>query len=160
MNKLIIILLIICNLYSLPTIAQTSLLKVVATVSNEVLVNFQPKGRIFLFVSENNNREPRLNTWPNKSNMIFATNIDNWEADKSFTFESSVPFVKSVDISLKDLPNGKYKIQVLWDQDTNESSINAPGNLYSEAITVDLSENQIIELPITEIIQPMKIGGT
>lgn len=89
--------------------------------------------------------------------MIFATNIENWEAGKSFTFDNSVSLVKSVDISLKNIPNGKYKIQVLWDQDTNSSSINAPGNLYSEAIIVDLSENQAIELPLTKIIQPSKL---
>jgi enterochelin esterase-like enzyme len=68
-----------------------------------------------------------------------------------------VPFVKSVDIALNSIPAGKYKIQVLWDQDTNESNINAPGNLHSEAITVDLSENQSIVLPLTKIIQPTKL---
>ena len=158
MNKLLIIILTICSLYNLSTIAQTSSLKVIATVSDEVSVNFHPKGRIFLFVSENNGREPRMNTWPNKSNMIFATNIDNWEAGKSFIFDSSVPFIKSVDISLKNIPHGKYKIQVLWDQDINESSINAPGNLYSEALTVDSSDNQTIELQLTKIIQSDKLA--
>ncbi|HRX10576.1 MAG TPA: alpha/beta hydrolase-fold protein [Draconibacterium sp.] len=158
MNKLLIIILTICSLYNLSTIAQTSSLKVIATVSDEVSVNFHPKGRIFLFVSENNSREPRMNTWPNKSNMIFATNIDNWEAGKSFIFDSSVPFIKSVDISLKNIPHGKYKIQVLWDQDINESSINAPGNLYSEALTVDSSDNQTIELQLTKIIQSDKLA--
>ncbi|MBK6285483.1 MAG: hypothetical protein IPF54_24990 [Draconibacterium sp.] len=126
MKRTICFLLIICNLCSLTTIAQTSSLKVVATVSNEISNNLHQKGRIFLFVSESNNREPRMNTWPNKSNMIFATNIDNWEAGKSFTFDNSVPFVKSVDLSLDKIQNGKYKIQVLWDQNTTESSINAP----------------------------------
>jgi hypothetical protein len=99
-----------------------------------------------------------MNTWPGKSNMIFAVNLDNWMAEKSFAFDGSVPFVKSVDISLNKIPYGKYKIQVLWDQDTNESSINAPGNLYSETILVELNENKIIELPLTKIIQPKKLA--
>jgi enterochelin esterase-like enzyme len=157
MKNIIFFLLIInflCNSY---LFAQTSSLQVSTSISKEILNNFHPKGRIFLFVSDSNNREPRLNTWPNKSNMIFATNIENWENGKSFTFNSTVPFVKSVDIALNSIPAGKYKIQVLWDQDTNESNINAPGNLHSEAITVDLSENQSIVLPLTKIIQPTKL---
>jgi hypothetical protein len=44
---------------------------------------------------------------------------------------------KSVDISLGELPHGSYTIQVLWDQDREESRINAPGNLYSESVRID-----------------------
>jgi hypothetical protein len=87
MKRTICFLLIICNLCSLTTIAQTSSLKVVATVSNEISNNFHQKGRIFLFVSESNNREPRMNTWPNKSNMIFAFNPDNWEGARSLIID-------------------------------------------------------------------------
>ncbi|HSH18998.1 MAG TPA: alpha/beta hydrolase-fold protein, partial [Draconibacterium sp.] len=68
-------------------------------------------------------------------------------------------FVKSIDISLDNIPEGKYKIQVLWDQDTNESRINAPGNLYSEAISVDISsENKIVELNLTKVIQATQLA--
>jgi enterochelin esterase-like enzyme len=153
---LLFILILNFFIYSI-SFAQTHSLQVSTSISAKLLINFNPKGRIFLFVGDSNNREPRLNTWPNKSNMIFATNIENWENGKTFTFDSSVPFVKSVDISLNEIPNGKYKIQVLWDQDTNASSINAPGNFYSEAITVDLFENKNIEILLTKIIQPTKL---
>ncbi|GAB1452357.1 hypothetical protein MASR2M47_24130 [Draconibacterium sp.] len=145
---------VLCNSY---LFAQTSSLQVSTSVSKEVLSSFHTKGRIFLFVSDGNNREPRQNTWPNKSNMIFATNIENWKTGKTFTFNDKSHCIKTVDVSLDKIPNGLYRIQVLWDQDTNESSINAPGNLYSEAITVDLSENQTIEMPLTKIIQPTKL---
>lgn len=158
MKKFLFFLLISNFVFTTVLFSQTSSLKVSTSISKEIQKNFNSNGRIFLFVGDSNIREPRLNTWPNKSNMIFATNIENWEAGKIFTFDKSVPFVKSVDISLNNIPNGEYKIQVLWDQDTNESSINAPGNLYSKAITIDLTENQTIELPITEIIQATKLA--
>ncbi len=157
MKKIMFFLLIFNFIINTILCAQTSFLQVSTSISKEIQKNFNSKGRIFLFVGDSNNREPRLNTWPNKLNMIFATNIENWETGKTFTFDSSVPFVKSVDIALNSIPNGKYKIQILWDQNINESSINAQGNLYSEAITIDLTENQTIELPITEIIQPTKL---
>ena len=138
-------------------IAQTSSLKINTSVADSLSKNFQHSGRIFLFIGNSSNREPRMNTWPNKNNLIFATNIENWEAGKTFTFNSLVQLVKSVDVSLDNIPNGKYSIQVLWDQDTKESRINAPGNLHSESLTVDLSENKFIELPLTKIIQPTKL---
>jgi len=158
MNKYIFIFLIFCSLYSYKLFSQTSSLQISTSVSAEVLKNFQNKGRIFLFVGSSTSREPRLNTWPNKSNRIFATNLENWDAGKTFTFKGTTELIKSVDVSLTNIPNGKYNIQILWDQDTKESRINAPGNLYSEAISVDLTENKVIDLPLTKIIQPTKLA--
>ena len=157
MKKIIFFCLIFSLLYICKLTAQTSYLQISTTVSKEVLKDFRSKGRIFLFIGSSNNREPRMNTWPNKNNLIFATNLENWESGKSFTFDGSVQLIKSVDVSLNNIPNGKYSIQILWDQDTNESRINAPGNLHSESLTVDLTENRVIELPLTKIIQPTKL---
>jgi enterochelin esterase-like enzyme len=158
MRKTIFFYLIFSLLYICESIAQTSALQISTTVSKEVLKDFQSKGRIFLFIANGNNREPRLNTWPNKSNRIFATNPENWEGVEPFIFDGTAKLNKSVDLSLNNLPKGKYSIQVLWDQDFSESRINAPGNLYSEAITVDLNENKTIDLPLTKIIQPVKLA--
>ena len=157
MKKIIFFCLIFSLLYICKLTAQTSYLQISTTVSKEVLKDFRSKGRIFLFVGSSNNREPRMNTWPNKNNLIFATNLENWESGKSFTFDGSVQLIKSVDVSLNNIPNGKYSIQILWDQDTNESRINAPGNLHSESLTVDLTENRVIELPLSKVIQPTKL---
>jgi len=158
MRKITFFHLIFSLLYICELTAQTSALQISTTVSKEVLKDFQSKGRIFLFIADGNSREPRLNTWPNKSNRIFATNLKNWESDKTFTFNGSVQLIKSVDVSLDNLPNGKYTVQVLWDQDFSESRINATGNLYSEAITVDLTESKTIDLPLTKIIEPIKLA--
>lgn len=154
-------LLIICLLSGIISISeiysQTSSLIVTTSVSEDVKSQFKSSGRIFLFVTSSSGREPRFNSWPNNSNKIFATNIKNWDASKSFSFNSTSELVKSVDISLNEIPNGKYQLQVLWDQDTKESRINTPGNLYSEAVTVELNGSQILELPLTKIVAPTKL---
>lgn len=157
MKKFIVITLFFSFLYNSILLSQTSSLQISTSVSSEVLNNFQNKGRIFLFIGSSTGREPRLNTWPNKNNLIFATNLENWDANKTFTFQGTTELIKSVDVSLNNIPNGKYNVQVLWDQDTNESRINAPGNLYGEAISVDLTENKVIHLPLSKIIQPTKL---
>lgn len=136
--------------------AQTCSLKVITSVSQELKENFKNSGRIFLFMNPNSRGEPRLNTFPNQSNYIFATNIENWIGD--FTFDGSTKVIKSVGISLDSLPAGIYRVQVLWDQDTSESGMNAPGNLYSDAIDVHLQQNQTIEIQLNKIISPAKLA--
>ncbi len=137
--------------------AQTASLTVTTSVSQKVKDDFKNNGRIFLFVNKSN-REPRLNTWPSATNMIFATNIGNWNPNKTFVFDGSAKTIKSIDISLDNLPEGKYNIQVLWDQDEWDSGINVPGNLYSESFSIDLKESKTVELPLSKIIEPEKLA--
>lgn len=132
-------------------------LTVKTSVSEDLRNKMKPDGRIFLFVSSGRGNEPRLNTWPNQSNRIFATNLKNWDGEQ-FVFDHKAQLIKSVDVSLAKLPGGEYKIQVLWDQDFEESSINAPGNLYSETVSVELNEDKSIELPLEKIIEPRKLA--
>ncbi|NCB08694.1 MAG: hypothetical protein EOM73_11070, partial [Bacteroidia bacterium] len=100
------------------TFAQTHALTLSTSVSEAVVKSFHPSGRIFLFIGKYNGREPRLNTWPDQTNYIFATNLENWKVTESFVFGDSTELVKSVGISPGAIPAGEYHIQVLWDQDT------------------------------------------
>ena len=138
--------------------AQTSSLRVVTKISEDISYTLKDQGRIFLFVS-NGIREPRFNTWPNQSNRIFATNLKNWQGGE-FTFDASTETIKSIDVSLGKLPQGKYRIQILWDQNNWESSINAAGNLYSEMITINLKNDTTLELPLANIIKSPNLRET
>ncbi len=133
--------------------AQTKSLTIETWIADTHRKNFHPSGRIFLFVNASQRNEPRYSTWPNRSNMIFATNIDNWTSDEPFVFDASAELTKSVDMRLNELPENSYTIQVLWDHDRKESGINAPGNLYSKTIRIDLSEDKHLRLPLEFIIE-------
>ena len=135
---------------------KTNSLKVTASVSEELLRDFKNNGRIFLFINANS-KDPRRSTWPNKSNIIFATNLENWDGN-SFIFDESAKLTKSGETTIKNIQKGKYYIQVLWDQDFNESRINAPGNLHSKAILVDLKNDTSLNINITEKIGPRKLA--
>lgn len=138
--------------------AQTASLSVKTSVSEEVLNDFNSSGRIYLFVSSSQMREPRRNTWPNKSNKIFAKNIENWNSETVLTFDENTRLTQSVDVSLGKLPLGTYTVQVLWDQDRKESRINAPGNLYSESVRIDFQKNETLELPLKFKIEPLQLA--
>jgi len=135
-------------------------LKVNVSVSENVKNQFKPDGRLFLFVSSGQGREPRMNTWPNLSNKIFALNLNDWDSSKAFTFDGSTQVTKSVDASLDALPEGKYSVQVLWDQDLWQSGIDEAGNLYSKTVTLDLNKNTTLDIPLEEITQPLEFTET
>lgn len=154
--KMIFALIIISVFSVYGSFAQTSSLKITTSVSNEIKSEFKSKGRILLFVNSRS-KEPRRSTWPNKSNLIFATNIENWNG-RTFTFDQSVKLVKSQQITLDNIPNGKYYVQVLWDQDFLESRINAPGNFHSNVVEIELNGSTALDLPLTKIIEPIKLA--
>jgi len=138
--------------------AQTFSLTVKTQVPEELHQDFNSSGRVFLFVSESQRAQPRMNTWPGESNNIYATNIENWKSGEHFIFDDTKDLTGSTETKISELPEGKYRVQVLWDQNREASQINAPGNLYSEAKTVELNENTTIELPLKEIIPPLELA--
>jgi len=154
MKRLLSVFLLIFFLFQLS--AQTNKVKVKVTVSEKIKSKFENKGRILLFINANS-KEPRRSTWPNKTNLIFATNLENWDINTSFTFDSSQEMLGSREISLAEIPSGKYYVQVLWDQDIKESRINAPGNIFSQSKQLDINENKEIEITLSEIIPPRKL---
>jgi len=135
-------------------------LKVNVSVSENVKNQFKPEGRLFLFVNSGRGREPRMNTWPNLTNKIFALNINNWDPSKPFVLNGSTEFTKSVEASLDALPEGKYNVQLLWDQDLWQSGIDEPGNLYSKTVSLDLNKNTTLEIPLEEITQAPEFTET
>ncbi|HKL30986.1 MAG TPA: hypothetical protein VJ919_00550, partial [Tangfeifania sp.] len=138
--------------------AQTFSLTVKTKVPEELHQDFNSSGRVFLFVSESQRAQPRMNTWPGESNNIYATNIENWKSGEHFIFDDTKDLTGSTETKISELPEGKYRVQVLWDQNREASQINAPGNLYSQAKTVELNENTTIELPLKEIIPPLELA--
>jgi len=96
--------------------------------------NFENKGRLFVFLTQNSKLEPRKQIWPNpyRKTHVFAQNIDNFSPKKSIELKGTDSWTKTPDWSLDAIPEGTYYVQVLWDQDTRESRIDAPGNLFAD----------------------------
>ena len=128
----------------------SSLFKATLTVSEELQSGFKSEGRLFVFLSHNQWAEPRTQTWPGPwtQGEFFARNFSGWDAGKAILITGGDAWTGTADWSLESVPEGEYRIQVLWDQDLEESGINAPGNLYSSVTTVQIGNetNLAIEL--------------
>ncbi len=112
-------------------------------------------GRLFLFFSENLEREPRQQLWPisTKKNHIYARNM-HWTGEEPIRVRTSANFSKTAPFDLHEIPPGTYAVQALWDQDTEESRIDAPGNLFSQVQQITIDGDQSISLTIDQQVPP------
>lgn len=127
------------------------------TIDNKVKSSVHNNGRLFLFLNENSNGEPRQRTWPSAGNYIFARNIAGIDINQALILNSSEVWSKTPEWDLAKIPEGEYFIQLLWDQDNIESGINAPGNIYSEKQKININRSTRVNLSLSNIIVPREI---
>ncbi len=122
------------------------------TVEKSIKANMKPDGRLFLFLSKNSRREPRTQTWPSAGNYIFAKNIKDFNANSELIISSSSDLTTNANWTLDKVPEGTYFLQLLWDQDIEESRIDAPGNIYSLVKKLKVDQSMEFEMSLSEII--------
>jgi S-formylglutathione hydrolase FrmB len=123
-------------------------------LQNEV----KAEGRFFLFFNQNPRVEPRTQTWPmpwSKSH-IFALNLEDLDPD-GFMINADPSWSGTPEWNLDHVPEGTYQVQVLWDQDREESRINAPGNLYSLKQEVQIDGVTHVDIHIDQKIDARSV---
>ena len=92
------------------------------SVAEEVKASFKQKGRLFIFISTNPDVEPRRQISPShivQKHYIFAKNFSDWNANETFSVQDSEDWAtwsRNQECTFKNIPNGTYYIQFLWDQ--------------------------------------------
>ncbi len=122
------------------------------TFSEEVQEGFNPEGRLFLFLCENPQVEPKNQTWPMPwvKNHIFAINMSDLSAEGPTRLDAFIDWTKTPEWNLDEIPQGEYYLQVLWDQSTEEAGLNAPGNLFSTKQKVILDQQVGLEITVDQ----------
>ena len=136
---------------------KTHSLQLNVAFSKNVATNFKSNGRLFLFLNTDPNAEPRTQIWPSKGNFIFGRNYTNLQSDKILKINESKDWAKTVDWTFENIPEGDYFLQILWDQDTEESTINAPGNIYSNKQKITVDKSSEINILLDQTITPWQI---
>lgn len=128
-------------------------------IGEDMKASFQEEGRLYLFLSQNSYAEPRTQTWPSPTNKnyIFAKNITSFNPDEVLTIGNDDSWISTGDWTLDAVPAGEYYVQVLWDQDFNESRIDAPGNVYSETQKIDINQTTTINLVFNQSIAAREV---
>ncbi len=127
------------------------------SVDPALLADFNSSGRLFVFLNKNPSVEPRTLTWPSPGNYIFAKNIADWDGQSSLQVTNSEDWISTASWSLDEIPQDTYYFQVAWDQDTEESRIDAPGNLHSQKQKIELYGSKSMDVVLKEKIPARKL---
>jgi enterochelin esterase-like enzyme len=145
------------------------------TVAAEIKSSFVPTGRLFIFLDAYPGREPRTCSPTSYSVIGFAKNLNNfnpeatyiidsddgwmkWQSTSFLTYEDEEMGLKIIkDFTFENIPEGQYRVQLLWDQDNIESSINAPGNIFSKVHEVMIDQSQEVQISLSEIIDQREL---
>lgn len=130
------------------------------SLSDEVRDSYLENGRLYLFLNQNLDVEPMEQIWPFPGRMshIFAINRTDFSLDGPTMLDPDAGWTTTTDWTLKNVPEGEYNVQILWDQDTTESRITAPGNLYSVKEQISVSDPTRINITIDQVIAERKLA--
>ncbi len=134
---------------------KTTELNLKITVDKIIKQDFKPNGRLFIYLSETDEFEPRFSSIYTGGN-IFAKNILNWNTNKSLEIVSEEKWHSTTNWNFKNIPKGNYFIQAVWNQNENPKP-NSPGNLYSKAVNINLESKEEITLSISEMIPEISL---
>ena len=128
-------------------------------IADNLMDSLDTAGRLFLFISENKDSEPRRQLWPmsTEPNHIFARNM-NWTKESPLVIQGKESWDRTAPFDLKGIPNGTYSFQVVWDQDDKESRIDAPGNLHSEVYTLEVNDGFTTTALLSQQIPPRRVN--
>ncbi len=131
-------------------------LSIKVSIDESLYETFDSEGRVFIFLTQNSKLEPRNQIWPNpyRKTHVFARNIDNFSSKKTIELTGQDAWTKTPDWNLNSIPEGTYYVQVVWDQDTSESRINAPGNLYADKKEILIDSNKSISFNLDQKNEP------
>ncbi len=137
---------------------QSHSLTIQASVSQNLHGEHISNGRLFLFLSQDKDSQPRYQLWPSSRINIFAKNIEGWDPDEKMMLDSQSGLIKTSGFNLAHIPGDTYYIQLLWDQDTTESQINVPGNIISDVTTISLEEDLTLDIILNQLLPPRRIA--
>lgn len=131
------------------------------SVEKKFTESFKKKGRLFIFFSLDSIREPRTQTGPNSMSKthIFAKNISDFDPEKPLIINGETGWIGTPEWTLNDVPAGDYYVQLLWDQNSEESRINEPGNIYTEKGKIIVDHSQKLSFSLSQKIESRKIDS-
>jgi S-formylglutathione hydrolase FrmB len=127
------------------------------TVEEDVRASFSPDGRLLVFFSQSPYGEPRTRIWPVPGTTIFARNVSGFGAGETLVIRDPEGWAGTGNWTFTDVPEGEYYLQILWDQDTEESGVNAPGNLCTRKEKIVMNESLEVDLSLEQIIPASKV---
>jgi len=124
---------------------------IVVSVEKSLEKNWEKDGRLIVFFSKNNLREPIFQGTFSAERFGIAQNIAQWNFGEKVELTKANSFSSS-SFSLDKIPAGKWYVQAVYNVSEDPQYRNG-GNFYSEVNEVEITGNQHIELSLTKTIK-------
>src|SRR5262245_14462111 len=114
----------------------------------KVLVDSPKGGRLFVMIAKPNDNNPRRHIGETSKNTPPYLGVDVkalTDASKVFVGQKAAIFPLK---HLANLPAGKYKVQAFFHSNRDLNLPDAPGNLYSDPVVVELDPNKGDTFPL------------
>lgn len=130
-------------------------------------------GRLIVVVSKNLTGEPRFQvTWGLGTQQIFGVDVDGWRPGDIARVDASAPGHPLA--SVRDLPAGTYNVQAVlnvyetfhradghtvklhMDHGEGQQWYRSPGNLYSKPQQIEIGNDSVVPLTLTEVVRPIE----
>lgn len=149
---------VLASVFAAASLAQTTSLKFEISAKPGLISSAQD-GRVFLFINKKNDREPRLVDGDVSLDAppMLARDVKRFGSGSTAVIDnSSIAYPIS---DLAHLPAGEYFVQALLDTNIDISSLNAPGNLYSEVqkVRLDPQNGGTIKLTLSNTVPAEKL---
>ena len=135
--------------------AQTTSLRFEVRIARGTVQGPQ-NGRLFVFLNKKGDREPRLSDDDVSLDAppMLAKDISSFGSGSAAVIDNT-----SISYPIADLAHlraGEYYVQALLDTNSDVSSLNAPGNLYSpvQKVTLDPAKSGTVRLVLDKAVPP------
>ncbi len=123
-------------------------LKANISVAPDLRSSFAKDGRLILYVTKQNAKEPRQ-----RSELLIAVNQKNWNPDLSYCLDPKNSGVAVSGIEKWAVkPSETIYFQVVYMQNPDDGQKNAAGNLYSEIVSVISRKDQVLSFTLNKKI--------
>ena len=143
----------LCLLATAAALSQSTSLRFEVKVAPAAAASAK-EGRLFIFINKSGEKEPRLvdGEVAYDAPPMLARDIDAAAAKKPMVIDNKAVAYPIADLA--HLPAGEYYVQALLDTNIDVSSLNAPGNLYSEVkkVTLDPSKGGKVDLVLDKAV--------
>jgi len=104
------------------------------SIDSKDAAKVKSEGRLFIYLTKNENRSPRSLSGTNKDSYVFARNVKNWKRGESIITGADDTWTKTGEWGFDNVPPGVFYVQAVWKQNEKESGVNVSGNMYSEPL--------------------------
>lgn len=120
------------------------------SIAPEMQEAFGGTGKLMVYVTLKNGRQP-INLSPNNdSTWVFGLNVKNWKKNEILVLDSKTKWTSTANWSLNNIPYKNYSLQVSWDESYIENRAEYPHRMSTKVFKLTNEKPQVVSAKFME----------